>query len=469
MEFSIKDDAAYFENIIRQILMGIGEDPDRDGLLETPKRVVKSWDELFSGYTKNVEDVFKVFEADGQDEMVVLKDSEIFSNCVTGDTQIYMPGGSRRIKDIIGQEPWVYTWDEQENQFTIKRAFDIRKTQENAKVYRVVFCDGSSINATSNHKFLLLDGSWKELKDLKTYDRLKSLRISLDSQELLLNRYCQSDNKKSWVRESRFIWGMINNKFNLPWKGYVIHHINGNHFDNRPENLMRLNYVEHAKIHYANLSEEQKLKRVKKARAGHESLKTKNFEKYQELKNKQRKGILKFYQTEKGLELRKKKVSQAKAQWEKRKLEQGLLNHKVLYIEFLGEENVYNMEVEDTHNYVANGVVIHNCEHHMQPFFGKVHIAYIPDGKVIGISKLARLADIYAHRLQIQERLTKQITDALMQYLKPKGAACVIEAQHLCMKMRGVNKQNSIMLTSSLTGCFKQPEVRSEFFRLIGK
>lgn len=180
---------AYFENIIRQILMGIGEDPDRDGLLETPKRVVKSWTELFSGYTKNVEDVFKVFEADGQDEMVVLRDSEIFSN----------------------------------------------------------------------------------------------------------------------------------------------------------------------------------------------------------------------------------------------------------------------------------------CEHHMQPFFGKVHIAYIPNGKVIGISKLARLADIYAHRLQIQERLTKQITDALMKYLKPKGAACVVEAQHLCMKMRGVNKQNSVMLTSSLTGCFKQPEVRSEFFRLIGK
>lgn len=94
------------------------------------------------------------------------------------------------------------------------------------------------------------------------------------------------------------------------------------------------------------------------------------------------------------------------------------------------------------------------CEHHMLPFFGKAHVAYIPNGKIIGISKLARLVDMYARRLQIQERLGKQVTDALMNHLNAKGAACIIEASHMCMRMRGIEKQHSIMSTSSLQGAF---------------
>ena len=108
------------------------------------------------------------------------------------------------------------------------------------------------------------------------------------------------------------------------------------------------------------------------------------------------------------------------------------------------------------------------CEHHMLPFIGKAHIAYIPNNRVIGISKLARIADVFARRLQIQERLCDQITECLMNELQPLGAACVIEAQHLCMQMRGVEKQNSIMITSSLKGVFiEKPETREEFMRLI--
>jgi len=94
------------------------------------------------------------------------------------------------------------------------------------------------------------------------------------------------------------------------------------------------------------------------------------------------------------------------------------------------------------------------CEHHMLPFYGTAFIAYIPNGRVIGISKLARLLDIYARRLQIQERIGEQVTSSLMQELEAMGAACIIEASHLCMKMRGVEKQNSVMITSSLKGVF---------------
>jgi GTP cyclohydrolase I len=108
------------------------------------------------------------------------------------------------------------------------------------------------------------------------------------------------------------------------------------------------------------------------------------------------------------------------------------------------------------------------CEHHMLPFFGKVHVAYIPNKRVIGISKLARLVDIYARRLQIQERIGQQVTKALMQYLQPKGAACIIEATHMCMRMRGVAKQNSTMVTSSLKGVFyDKQEAREELMMLI--
>lgn len=110
------------------------------------------------------------------------------------------------------------------------------------------------------------------------------------------------------------------------------------------------------------------------------------------------------------------------------------------------------------------------CEHHMLPFFGKAHVAYIPgkNEKVIGISKLARLLDIYAKRLQIQERIGKQVTAAIMEHLEAAGAACIIEATHMCMRMRGVEKQNSVMTTSSMRGTFLEfPGTRNELMQLI--
>jgi GTP cyclohydrolase I len=110
------------------------------------------------------------------------------------------------------------------------------------------------------------------------------------------------------------------------------------------------------------------------------------------------------------------------------------------------------------------------CEHHLLPFIGKAHVAYIPNGKVIGLSKVARIVDVFARRLQIQEQLTTQVADALMQALHPSGVAVVIEAKHLCMMMRGVEKQNSVMTTSCLLGVFKEDaRTRTEFLSLLGR
>ncbi len=108
------------------------------------------------------------------------------------------------------------------------------------------------------------------------------------------------------------------------------------------------------------------------------------------------------------------------------------------------------------------------CEHHMLPFFGKAHIAYIPNGRIVGISKIARLVEVYARRLQVQERLTKQVAQTMMEQLAPEGVAVVVEAEHLCMRMRGVEKQNSMVVSSAVFGVFRtSQETREEFMSLV--
>lgn len=107
------------------------------------------------------------------------------------------------------------------------------------------------------------------------------------------------------------------------------------------------------------------------------------------------------------------------------------------------------------------------CEHHMLPFYGKAHVAYIPNGYITGLSKIARVVDIFSHRLQVQERLTQQIMDCIQDTLKPLGVMVVVEAKHMCMQMRGVEKQNSITTTSAFSGAFNQAKTREEFMNLL--
>jgi GTP cyclohydrolase IA len=131
--------------------------------------------------------------------------------------------------------------------------------------------------------------------------------------------------------------------------------------------------------------------------------------------------------------------------------------------------NAY-FQAEDNHMVIVKDIELYSlCEHHMLPFIGKCHIGYIPTDKVIGVSKLARVVDMYARRLQIQERLTNQIANVLMEKVGAQGVGVVIEAQHLCMMMRGVEKQNSKMITSDMQGIFRtQLATRTEFLQLIG-
>lgn len=135
------------------------------------------------------------------------------------------------------------------------------------------------------------------------------------------------------------------------------------------------------------------------------------------------------------------------------------------------EEVVNNaiFTVEENHMVIVKDIEIYSmCEHHMLPFFGRCHIGYIPNGKVIGVSKLARIADMFSRRLQIQERLTNQIAEAIMESIAPSGVGVIIEAKHLCMMMRGVEKQNSNMITSAMLGTIRKSQnTRNEFLQLV--
>ena len=134
--------------------------------------------------------------------------------------------------------------------------------------------------------------------------------------------------------------------------------------------------------------------------------------------------------------------------------------HKVLTDALFKEEYSQMVIVKDIDFYSL-------CEHHLLPFYGKVHIGYIPNGYITGLSKIARVVDIFSHRLQVQERLTQQIKDCIQETLKPIGVMVVVEAQHMCMQMRGVEKQNSITTTSDFSGAFNQAKTRQEFMNLL--
>ena len=136
--------------------------------------------------------------------------------------------------------------------------------------------------------------------------------------------------------------------------------------------------------------------------------------------------------------------------------------HKVLTDALFAEK--YNQMV-----IVKDIDVFSLCEHHMLPFYGKAHVAYIPNGYITGLSKIARVVDIYSHRLQVQERLTQQIKDCIQQTLKPLGVMVIIEAKHMCMQMRGVEKSHSLTTTSDFCGAFNQAKTRDEFLKLISK
>jgi len=433
------------ENIIR-ILEYIGEDPKREGLKDTPKRIIKSYQKLYGGYAQNIKDFETTFESEC-DEMILLKGIEFYSTCLAGSTFIDTPKGRIPINRIKDGE-FVYCWDEDNCQMTIARCVAPRITGHDKRLWRV-YTDKDTILCTSSHKFLTHNRGWVKAKNMTAGDSI----IALNKGTIVHNgkiprAYIVWTGRHKQIPEHRFIYEAING----PIGENHIHHINKKPNDNSPENLTALRNSKHNAFHrmtdgptgFALFTDEQR----------------------QKMRKKQTQGIRKS-QTE---EVRKKRASSIKTYWDSLTPKQRAdRNHRVLLVEKTEWfEDVWCMDVPGYENFVANGMVVHNCEHHMLPFFGKAHIAYIPDKKIIGISKLARILEMFARRLQIQERLCFQVTEALEELIAPKGTACILEAQHFCMTSRGVEKQKSVMVTSSLTGVLRtDPRARNEFMSMV--
>lgn len=471
------------EMSVKQLLAFIGEDIDRPGLQETPARVVKAFRHWFGGYGQNPAALLKTFEdgAEQCDEMVVQRDIPVWSHCVTGDTIVDTPAGQRRIRDLVGKRFWTYAYDTVNQRFTIARAGRVRITRKNTQVWKLTH-DHGVLFATPDHKLLTFNRGWVRLDCLTTGDRLVPLNRRYRKQ----SGYCRinptpvrGDGKNQWVVEHRFIYQEVHG-----WLPPVIHHDDEVKVNNTVGNLVALRGTsEHSKLHMGRKTEQERQKIGRHARRGLERKFLADPRLKAEFNSKRIQGIVKQYASPGGAETRRKRSEtlkafyrspkgqanrQAKAlvmsRWRRTKAS----NHCVLRVEPHGTEDVYCMEVNGYHNFVANGVVVHNCEHHMAPFFGVVHIGYLPNRRIVGLSKLSRLVDLFAHRLQVQERLTTNIATAMMDHLQPLGVGVVIECRHTCMESRGVCKAGTVTTTSSTLGYFREkPEVRAEFLALV--
>lgn len=430
------------ETFVRSMLVSLGEDTDREGLRDTPKRVVKSWGEIYSGYSKKPEDILTVFH-ENCDEIVLLKDIELYSMCLAGSTFVETVNGRIPISKVKHGD-YVYCYDEEKEEITLAQIEHPRITGRNKRLWRV-YTDKDTILCTEDHKFLTFNRGWVIAKELQFGDSVVALNKATDGGNVILYK----DTNR--ISEHRFIYKKLKGKI---IKGNHIHHVDGNHFNNHPDNLVSLSSSEHSRIH-----------RLDEDLTGFAKVST------EENISKNKVSSLKGRVNSHSKEAESKRSASMKKRWaEFKEKQKERVNHKVVFVEETDwYEDVWNLEVPKFHNFFANGMLVHNCEHHMLPFYGKAHVAYLPaDGRVIGISKLARLVDIYARRLQIQERIGQQVTTALMEILKPKGAACIIEATHMCMRMRGVGKQNSIMTTSSMMGVFREDSAtRQELMNLL--
>ncbi len=266
----------------------------------------------------------------------------------------------------------------------------------------------------------------------------------------------------------KLLHGVVSNNENH------LHHIDGETWNNAPSNLKLLSVFDHSYLHastdgrgkreakrWKNMTEIERQKFEEKRKKGIQEV-LNDEERRRDMVEKRRASLLGYWE---GVKKDPKKYKNRKKNMGRK------INHKVIAVIPLDwKEDVWCMDVPKYKNFFANGVCVHNCEHHLLPFTGVAHIGYLPNGKIIGLSKLARVLDIYSKRLQVQERLTIQVTQALMTHLKPRGAGCVIEATHSCMSCRGVRKTGSTMITSSLEGIFRtEPEIRAEFLNLIRK
>jgi GTP cyclohydrolase I len=450
--------------LVHDLLTLIGEDPKREGLADTPERFLKAWKHYTSGYETNPHELLKTFQdgAEKVDEMVLVRDIPVYSHCLIGSTFVETPRGRIPLNRLHHRD-WIYTVDSETFELGLVRCKHPRMTLKNAALVRV-YTDNDTVICTPDHRFLLTDGTWKEAQHLINSDRLVSLyrgtmHVGAKSKEqsyptLIASRYTRHhkglliNGHSAHVPEHRFVLGDFA-------QHTIVHHKDESIWNNSPTNLQKLTIGEHNRMHQRaqKLAHNENRKRGAAESSGRPEVRAK------------RSASVKAHWA--SLQ-RNKKLYAARCD----AMSQGISlarNHVVLGVEHLPyKEDVWCMTVPKTHTFFANGIAVHNCEHHLAPFFGVAHVGYIPSGRVVGISKLVRLVETYARRLQVQERMTQQIAHTLNDELRPKGVAVVVKCRHMCMEARGVRAMGSSTVTSCMLGVFleRNTGARAEFLEL---
>lgn len=524
-------DKKKIEKAVKMILEAIGEDPKRKGLIGTPRRVAEMHEEIFSGIKTDPEKQLEVFLDKEHHEIVLLKDIPLYSICVCRRMCVYTKEGikyAERIKN--GDE--LLTFDNEKKNLVYTKVEKVYKRKTN-EIYEIEIDKDIKIKVTEEHPLYIKNKGWVKAKDITIGDevlavqhrrgvkRRRSLSIKKDynlgyflgalasdgsiwrnqirmevNDRKFAEKFASSIKKSFGLRakvkeiykpsgflkriirqyQVRVICGelvrIVKNIFEgekktktfcLPkviledkdiFKGFLHGYLDGDGSIYRDKK---------GKFKYARILSSNRPFLEDLAKALHTKLGTERHGTYeinvptQWLYDLKRKDFYKpFVPSKETFRLNHYEFKIVKNIKKRRATKKNYI--------------VYNFSCTPHNTFIINGIWVHNCEHHLIPFIGKAHVAYIPKGRVTGLSKLARVVDILAKRPQVQEKLTTEIADILMRRLKPLGVLIVIEAEHLCMSMRGIKKPGILTVTSAVRGIFKENQkTRAEALSLINK
>jgi GTP cyclohydrolase I len=505
-------DAARVEAAVREILLAIGEDPNRDGLRETPARVARAYGETFSGLWQTPAEVFRTSFDASHDEMVIVKDIEVFSSCVPSRQTVNAVGGRKRAADVrVGDELWTLAHGRAEK--TAVTAISSHKVIELVEVTteRGVF------RVTPDHPLATPEG-WMEARDVagtyvewtparKLHRVRPQVEIGYDFGYMVGTTCADGTVGKNYVSlvvndqeyAKKFAESVLR-CIGMSARVEAVTRPSG--FTGRPTPGFRVRVVS---SYLADLLRQyvggdahhmrQRFPRVVltdidtfagfidgyvegdgfRTKTAGSIIASGNVPFLQDLAT-----IVGARFTPRTDEVSALYVAdswfrrhgfRAEHHWTDLIESEWVKVRSVRPISAGGRKpfTVYSFTCAPHPTFLVGGHLTHNCEHHLVPFHGVAHIAYIPaeDGRITGLSKLARLVDVYARRPQVQERLTTQVADALMENLEPRGVMVVIECEHLCMSMRGVRKPGSRTITSAMRGQLRDPASRAEALSLI--
>jgi len=523
----------------RELLLALGEDPDREGLVKTPERLARALKDLTVGYHQDVERLLNGARfTERYDEVVLVKDIDFYSLCVHGKTLVATKDGARFASEVRPGMTLV-TLDPVARQL-VETEVVVMSESKHRERYRIQLSNERELVVTGGHPIYTMDGGFQKARALRRGDMVLSTPTrklcrprydphlgysfgyvlgafasdgSLDSdrrvrlevnERAFAGRFAthvhsalgiapevQAIRKPSGFlgREveqyrvrvcSSYLAELLrelfggdthSTAFRFPevvlhsretMQGFLDGYIEGDGHEARSGPGRR--YWTGHFITSANRPFLNRLAHVLETPVGENSVA----------------GTARVYVSRRWFEPRNtsrgwKHGFREESQDAALQVGLGNVRTKPVRVEAIEKEQailksytMYNFECRPHHSYLANGVLVANCEHHVLPFFGRCHVAYLPKGRIIGLSKIPRLVDHYARRLQVQERLTCQIAETLQETLQPQGVAVVVEARHLCLMMRGVTQQNATMVTSSMLGRFRtDPKTRAEFFALI--